>query len=169
MPLIRAYYQFSAIWFSFVAPLCGACAGFVVVEDLLPFLGWIIAPFTAGVICFGAAIAVSVYGIWNASHLRVTRVAVTLPNLPDAWRGKRLVFFADAHLGNVRGKGFVEKIVKKVEELDPAVVAICGDMFDGMKCDAEQYVESPQGTASTARGLFRERQSRIYPRERILF
>ena len=68
-----------------------------------------IMPFTAGVVCFGAAIAVSLYGIWNSSYLRVMRITVSLPNVPAAWRGKRLVFFSDVHLGDVRAEGFSKK------------------------------------------------------------
>ena len=111
---VRAYYRFAAIWFSLVAPLCAACAGFVVIENIFPFWGWIVTPFVAGVICFGAALAVSLYGMWNSFNLRVKRVTVFLPNVPAAWRGKRLVFFSDIHLGDVRGEGFSRKIVKKV-------------------------------------------------------
>ena len=161
---VRAYYKFSALWFSFVAPLCGACAGFVVIENLFPVWGWIFTPFAAGAVCFGAAIAVSFYGIWNSGHLRIVRITVPLPNLPEAWRGKRLVFFSDTHLGNIRGSGFVKKIVKKVQAQDPSVVAIGGDMFDGMKCDAEKFIAPLRGPSSAARDLFRERQPRIYPR-----
>lgn len=137
---VRAYYRFSAIWFSFVAPLCAACAGFVVIENIFPFWGWVIVPSAAGIVCFAAALAISIYGIWNSFHLRVRRIAISAPDVPDAWRGKRLVFFSDVHLGDVRGAGFVKKLIKKVQMLDPWAVAIAGDLFDGVKCDAEKLV-----------------------------
>jgi hypothetical protein len=165
---IRAYYLLSATWFSFVAPLCGACAGFVVIENLFPLWGWILTPFTAGAICFGAAIAISFYGIWNASHIKVTRVRVPLPNLPEAWRGKRLVFFSDVHLGNIRGSGFVKRIVQKVRALDPSVVAIGGDMFDGMKCDAEELV-APFRNLRPPHGIYFVSGNHEYIRDQDIF
>ncbi len=117
----RAYYRFAAIWFSFVAPLCGACAAFVIIENLFPLWHWVITPFTAGVVCFDVAILVTLYGMWNSGHLRVTKVKILLPNVPDTWRGKLLVFFSDLHLGNVRAE------VRHVLIDDPQAVAAGGD------------------------------------------
>ena len=137
---VNAYYRFAAAWFAFVAPLCGACVGFVVIENVLPLWRWTTAPFVVGVVCFGTAVAISLYGIWNSGHIRITHLSIRLPNIPDAWRGKRLVFFADTHLGNVRAEGFAKKIVGKIRMLNPAVIAIGGDLFDGMKCNAGKLV-----------------------------
>jgi predicted MPP superfamily phosphohydrolase len=165
---VRTYYRFSAVWFAFVAPLCGACAGFVVVENLLPRWGLIFTPFVAGVICFGAAIAASFYGIWNSGHIRVTRTTVSLPNVPAAWRGKRIAFFADTHLGNVRGSGFVKKIVKKVRTLDASAVAIGGDMFDGVKCNAEKLI-APFRDLHLAHGIYFVSGNHEYIRDTDVF
>jgi predicted MPP superfamily phosphohydrolase len=165
---VRAYYRLAAIWFSFVAPLCGACAAFIVVENLFPLWGWIIVPSAAGAVCFGGAIVISLYGIWNSSHFRVTRIAVPLPNVPDAWRGKRLVFFSDVHLGDVRAEGFAKKIVKKVRILDPSVVLIGGDLFDGVKCDAEKLI-APFRELRPPRGVYFVSGNHEYIRDREIF
>jgi len=129
---------------------------------------WAITPFTVGMTCFGAAIVVSFYGIWNSSHIRVTHVAISLQNIPDAWRGKRLVFFSDVHLGDIRKEGFARRIVKKVQTLDPAVVAICGDLFDGPKCDAEKLV-APFRDLRPPRGLYYVSGNHEYIRNQNVF
>jgi len=165
---VRAYYRFSALWFSFVAPLCGACAAFVIIENVFPNFGWIIVPFIAGVACFDVAIGVSLYGIWNSSRVRVTRVTASLPDLPHAWRGKRMVFFSDVHLGNVRAEGFAKKIVRKVQALNPSVVVIGGDLFDGMKCDAEKLA-APFKDLHPPHGVYFVSGNHEYIRDREMF
>ena len=166
--VVRAYYRLSALWFSFVAPLCAACAGFVIIENLFPLWGWVLTPFMAGVVCFGAAIAVSLYGIANSFYLRVKRITVSLPNIPATWRGKRLVFFSDVHLGDVRGAGFSRKIVKKVQAQDPLVVAIAGDMFDGVKCDAEKAI-APFKDLRPPQGIYFASGNHEYIRDHEMF
>ncbi|MGB7957407.1 MAG: metallophosphoesterase [Minisyncoccia bacterium] len=138
--LIRAYYRFAALWFTFVPPLCGACAAFVVIMNTAPLFKLMILPAMAGVLCFGLATLATLYGIWNSGNLRVTKIGVRLPNLPVAWRGKRLVFLSDVHLGNVRTESFMKRIVKKIQKLDPALVCIGGDLFDGVACDPDVLV-----------------------------
>ncbi len=138
---VRLYYRFAAVWFAFIAPLCGASAGFVVIENISLALGrGVIAPPVVGAVSFGAAVLLALYGIWNSSRLRVTKLIMHLPNVPEKWQGRRLIFFSDVHLGNLRGEGFTKKIVEKVRTLDPSLVAIGGDLFDGTMCDAQKLV-----------------------------
>jgi hypothetical protein len=165
---VRVYYRISALWFSFVAPLCAACAGFVIIENLFPLWGWVMTPFAAGIVCFGAAIAVSLYGIGNSFHLRVKRITVSLPNILAAWRSKRLVFFSDVHLGDVRGASFSRKIVKKVQAQDPFVVAIAGDFFDGVKCDAENAI-APFRDLRPPQGVYFASGNHEYIRDHDIF
>src|SRR5262245_58930248 len=40
-------------------------------------------------VCFGIAIAAALWGMINASLTRVNRITVRLPNLPEAWRGRK--------------------------------------------------------------------------------
>ena len=139
--LIRAYYRLAAAWFAFVGPLCGACAAFALVMNGAPLFGWMmVTPLLAGTACFGAAILGTLYGIWNSGCLRITRLTVRLPNVPDAWRGKRIAFISDVHLGDVRAEGFAKRIVKKIRKIDPAVVAIGGDLYDGVACDPDALI-----------------------------
>lgn len=85
--------------------------------------------------CFGAAAVGVIYGLANAAWLRVTRVTVALPNLPAIWEGRTAALVTDVHLGNIRGEGFVRRIVARLAELKPDAVFIAGDMFDGTAID----------------------------------
>ncbi len=55
----------------------------------LPILGTIAISLTA---------AATVYGLYNARIIRMTRVDVEIRNLPDAWDGKKIAHISDVHV-----------------------------------------------------------------------
>jgi len=89
---------------------------------------------------FGAAIVASLYGIANASSIRVRRITVKLPGLPASWRGRVAALVTDTHLGHIKGYRFLTRLVGMLRQLKADVVFISGDMFDGTKVDARQLV-----------------------------
>jgi predicted MPP superfamily phosphohydrolase len=101
----------------------------------------------------GAALLAALYGLVNASWLRVTRITVQLPNLPVAWRGRSAALVTDMHLGNVRGARFTRRVVARLRDLKPDVVFIGGDMFDGVKADLHDLLE-PWKEFSTSTGTY---------------
>jgi predicted MPP superfamily phosphohydrolase len=84
------------------------------------------------------AVAVSLYGLLNARRVRVRQFAIRLGNLPQAWRGRRALVISDLHLGHVNGAGFSKRIVALAARLQPDVIFIAGDFFDGVKADPER-------------------------------
>ncbi|HMO15452.1 MAG TPA: metallophosphoesterase [Pirellulaceae bacterium] len=52
-----------------------------------------------------------------------------VPNLPLAWRGKRLVHISDLHVGRVT-LSYLIRAMETVEALEPDVLAITGDFVD---------------------------------------
>lgn len=91
---------------------------------------------------FALAIILSLYGVWNAAHPIVKSIEVTIPNLPDIWRGKRIVQLSDIHLGYVYQLNFMRRIVEQVNAICPEAVVITGDLFDGMDGDLEHAVDT---------------------------
>jgi len=98
------------------------------------------------------ALLYSIYGLWNARNIRLTELTVKIKNLPAAWQNKTVVQLSDLHLGSIYGRGFMEKIVERTNQLSPEVVFITGDLFDGMDGELESFVEplkhlkAPKGT-----------------------
>src|SRR5665213_2283915 len=90
---------------------------------------------TAGLL-FGLAILISLYGFINARWIRERRLTVALPNLPQSWQGRTALLISDMHLGNVNGARFARRIANLARRLNPDVVFIAGDLFDGSKCEA---------------------------------
>ena len=83
---LRLLYLISAVWlgilnFSFFA----AYASWIVsVTDTLSSFHF--EPKIVAETFFGGAMLASIYGLLNASRLRITRISVNLPNLPAAWQ-----------------------------------------------------------------------------------
>ena len=77
-------------------------------------------------------LALSGWGVWSAIRpVEVKRVAVRIKKLPGALNGLRLVQLSDMHVGLTIGRDFVEDVVRKVNALEPDIVAITGDLIDG--------------------------------------
>jgi len=100
---------------------------------------------------FIIALLVSAYGAINARIVRTVDLKIKLPNLPDYWKGKTGVLASDFHLGHVLRAGFANKVIAKINALNPEIVFIPGDYFDGVKTDFAALanllkgVKSPQG------------------------
>jgi len=91
-------------------------------------------------VLFGAALLAGLYGLGNAQWIRTRRVAVRLPNLPDSWRGRTALLVSDLHLGNINGLAFSRRIASRVARLQPDVVFLPGDLFDGSKADPDRLL-----------------------------
>ena len=101
---------------------------------------------------FCSAFIYSVYGVWNASDPQVRNIQVAIRHLPDNWKGKYIVQLSDVHLGHVYKAGFLEGVVRKVNDRRPDMVVITGDLFDGMDGKLSEMVgplnglRAPYGT-----------------------
>jgi uncharacterized protein len=66
---------------------------------------------------------------------------VKLPNLPESWRGRTAALVSDTHLGHVRNRGFIRRIVAKLGRLAPDIVFVAGDLYDGTAADVGRLAE----------------------------
>ena len=83
---------------------------------------------TAGVVALGTAGTGAYFA--NSTPV-VRRVPVTLSGLDPALDGLRIVSFSDGHLSATYGGRRFERLVDLVNEQQPDVVAIVGDLVDG--------------------------------------
>lgn len=68
-----------------------------------------------------------ILGVINAYTLTVKEVTIPIKGLTKEIRA---VHITDIHLGNYRGKEYLEKVVRKTIELNPDVIFNTGDLFD---------------------------------------
>jgi uncharacterized protein len=139
-PLLRFVYAITSAWvgalnFAFFAAVACWIAELAVVTTGSHLPRSIIAT-----VLFGAALVTTIYGLINAAWLRVTRVTVKLPNLPAAWQGRTAALVTDLHLGPLSGTGFLRRVIARLRSLQPDVVFISGDLFDGPTLGLHQLV-----------------------------
>jgi len=99
-------------------------------------------------------LALSGWGVWSAIRpVEVKHVPIRLKKLPSSLNGLRLVQLTDMHIGLTIGRDFVEDVVRKVNALEPDIVAITGDLIDGSVEDLGAAV-APLGEIQARLGTF---------------
>lgn len=82
------------------------------------------------------AVAITGYGIWNATVLHQTKYTISV----EAYNGKPLsiAILSDIHEGSALRRDHLERIVAKTNAMYPDLVLICGDLFDENTAKAER-------------------------------
>lgn len=148
----RNFYIFSGVLLGVMANLFLASLAIWMVLWISRVLNISIPIPLLAVAIFSIALVVSLYGVWNTGHPVTKKIVVTIPNLPDTWKGKRIVQLSDVHLGYVYQPAFMERVAAQVDALEPEMVVITGDLFDGMDGNLElsmdplNAIRSKQGT-----------------------
>jgi predicted MPP superfamily phosphohydrolase len=96
------------------------------ISDLL-HLALNTSPALRGILTLALTLVVTVYGVWNAYHIRVKEVTIPISGLTEEIRA---VHLSDIHLGNARGEKQLEKIVRITKGLNPEIIFHTGDLFD---------------------------------------
>jgi predicted MPP superfamily phosphohydrolase len=126
------FYMFSASWTAlFLNLLLAALLSWIIVAAI-----WLAGTYpntrliAAG--CLTLAVLLTGYGVWNAFHPEIKSLEIEFENLPDPWQDKTIVQLSDVHLGHFYGKKYLKKLVRRVNSLNPELIFITGDLFDGM-------------------------------------
>jgi predicted MPP superfamily phosphohydrolase len=127
----RAYYMFSGIWMGLLVNLVVFLALAWAIIFLSILMGSPVKEKFLGILVLLCAILYSAYGAWNAFTPKITRMEVVVDSLPKQWVGKKIVQISDVHLGHVYREKHLIDVVKKINELNPEIVVITGDLFDG--------------------------------------
>ncbi len=136
----RAFYAASGFWL-------GLALNLLIASLLLTILVWASRSWKfnfnirqASAVVFLLALTITVYGAWNATHPRLKDITVKINNLPPAWQGKTIVQLSDLHLGYVHELAFLKRVVEKTNSAKPDIIAITGDLFDGMDGSLDKFV-----------------------------
>jgi uncharacterized protein len=132
---VRVFYTLAAAWLVMLNCLVMAVCVCWVAYGADRLAGLPVEPRWIVLVVFSGAVAVGIYGIVNAAIVRIKRVTVRLPDLPEHWRGRVAAVVSDMHLGHVRGSGFARRIAALVNSLKPDITFIVGDLFDGSAAD----------------------------------
>ena len=150
---LRAFYRIAAVWMGLLSFLMFATILSWTIFGVARLAGLHVNFHRVVQWLFGAATAAGVSGVINASLTRITRITVKLPNLPEAWRGRRAALISDLHLGHVRNGSFLTRMVAKILREEPDAIFIAGDLYDGTAIDAGRAAE-PLNKLTAPHGVY---------------
>lgn len=102
----------------------------------------------------GLSLLVSLVGLFNARRLaRVVHVDLRVAGLPAALSGFTIVQLSDIHVGPTIKRGYLDRIVRRVNLLDADLVAITGDVVDGSVSRLREHV-APLGELRSRHGTY---------------
>ncbi|MCX5974504.1 MAG: metallophosphoesterase [Coprothermobacterota bacterium] len=84
-------------------------------------------------LAFSLASAFLLILVRSTMCLHVERVEVSLPGAKDQKRPYRIAFFADLHLGKLKGRAWLEHVVEAVNAEQPDLILIGGDFLYKME------------------------------------
>jgi hypothetical protein len=70
-------------------------------------------------------------GLLIARRPRLVEVEIPIASLPDSLRGFSIAQISDVHIGPTIRRGFVERLVHRVNGLKADLIAVTGDLVDG--------------------------------------
>ncbi len=84
----------------------------------------------AGLLVFTGAL--TGYGMFEALRKpEIVELDIPIRNLPEEFRGFRIVQITDIHVSNTIKRKFVQAVVDQVNELKPDLISLTGDLVDG--------------------------------------
>lgn len=83
------------------------------------------------VVVVAASLITVGYGVVEAATPKVTNTEIASSELPTQFDGLRVALVSDLHAGPTRGAGFVRQVVDSINEQNPDVVLLDGDLTDG--------------------------------------
>ncbi len=129
--LTRLYYTVSATWLGLLFYFCLACLLLYLALFLAKLFSLNLNPKILAVVFLAAALAVVIYGLVSAQNIKIKKLDIALPNLPENWRNKTAVWLSDLHLGAIDNYDFAERVAEQIDGLRPDLLFIGGDFYDG--------------------------------------
>lgn len=129
--ITRIYYVISVVWLGALVNLILAAIIIWLSIGFGKMINYKADTRFLSILLFSMAIIWLIYGLWNAANPQVKIVDIKIKNLPQEWKNKTIVQLSDLHLGYINGAEFLDNIVNKVNEINPDLVVITGDLFDG--------------------------------------
>ncbi len=146
------YIAFAVLVGIYVFVFFSAILGWIVI-GLLKLAGISLSYKILGIAIVTLAILYAGYNVWNAENIQIKNINVQIKNLPPQWKGKTIVQLSDIHLGNILGPNFLKKVIQMSDAQNPDIVAITGDLFDGMDGNLSAFIE-PLNDIKAKKGIY---------------
>jgi uncharacterized protein len=97
------------------------------------FLSWL------GLAVGGTLFSSLLIGFTNKYNYKVKRVALKYPNLPESFRGLKIVQLSDIHCGSFTNPAEVAKGIELANSLDPDLIVFTGDLVNNTASELKGY------------------------------
>lgn len=128
---------FLFFWFSLAIKCYHGALVFadVLLESDLAYLA--LSPLYALLIPCFSALAVTVYGTFEARHIRNETVIIRNPKIPKDLGVIRIAQISDVHLGLLLREKTLTRILRVIQAIDPDLLVSTGDLVDGQTDDMD--------------------------------
>ncbi|MEO7264972.1 MAG: metallophosphoesterase [Ferruginibacter sp.] len=99
------------------------------------FLSW------AGIALGGTVFGSLIYGFSNKYNYHLKQVKLNFPNLPNAFRGFKIIHISDIHSGSFADKKAVLAGIKKIQEQHADIILFTGDLVNDRAIEMNDYKE----------------------------
>ena len=140
-PLLQTIYFLAGTWYGWLVYLLIATGLGWLIFYIFKIFGLALNLKLTAIILYSLAVVITFYGIGNAFNLQTRNLVVPIKNLPLAWEGKTAVQITDIHLGAIYGVGYLHKIITSINQINPDIIFITGDFFDGTCPHLEEFVK----------------------------
>jgi len=110
------------------------------------------SPAKIGMAVIGLLIGLLAYGSWNAWNPVFTSYEINIPKTASGNEQLHVIMISDLHLGEIVNNGRLAEIVQLINQRNPDIVLIGGDLIDG---DIGPFAEQNMGST------FRQLQPRL--------
>ncbi len=147
------YYWMAAAWTGFLIHFVAAVGIMWIVIGISRITGYALPLKSTAMFFLAGAVLFSLWGLWRSFHPEVRNIEIPVNATAGEWRRDRIVHITDVHLGFLRGKHFAHRMVNQINALDPDLILITGDLFDGVGGFYEDFIE-PLNRMRAGGGIF---------------
>jgi predicted MPP superfamily phosphohydrolase len=130
--LIGAYWMAAMLYFLIILPVIDitAFAGRKLTFIPQGMRGTMFLKTYSGVLVLLIVAGLLIYGTWNARNLKVTHYDIDINKSAGNLKELHAVMISDAHLGSIVDSSRLNKMVDRINELNPDIVFMAGDIVD---------------------------------------
>jgi predicted MPP superfamily phosphohydrolase len=113
------------------------------------FLSWM------GLVSGGGLFSTLIYGFSNKYNYDLKKVRLDFANLPNAFKGLKIIHISDIHSGSFTNKKAVERGVQMIMKEQPDLILFTGDLVNDRANEMQEYLDvfgkinAPLGVYST--------------------
>lgn len=146
-------YTLVSSWVMVVLGFVISSVGWHVVERIVGVVDLYPRGIILAVLAITTTSLIAGYGFINGNIIRTRRVRLSVPPSRNNLAGKKIALISDLHIGLVRHKKFLERVVVKVMATQPDIIIIAGDLIDGPRFPY-QRVLAPLSELSAPDGVY---------------